>query len=308
MNIYSLALFLLLGCSTSSNEEQVVRVPNTVPSVGDFAEKGIDDLQEYDFALEKSYQFPPEIFPKGKFDVISSESFSALNPIEIKDIASISGPLTKLASMCLSKDYKRFFKLSDYLYRFYEKKTAYWLTIGNCYLRRGNLNMALLKYEQGLLIEKKNQALINNIALIYLKKGNRYKALNIINEIMKERVQYISVLQNYAILLNSFGDYKESLKFSKKLIDKNVVGESVYFLVGHNLLQMGKFAEARIYFEKISKSKLRKFDIGVNYAISLYQTGDSENALRLLESIKVINNRQIRMKNKFISYLRGARI
>ena len=125
---------------------------------------------------------------------------------------------------------------------------------------------------------------------------------------MKERVQYVSILQNYAILLNSFGDYKESLKFSKKLIDKNVIGESVYFLVGHNLLQMGKFAEARIYFEKISKSKLRKFDIGVNYAISLYQTGDSENALRLLESIKVINNRQIRMKNKFISYLRGARI
>ena len=67
---------------------------------------------------------------------------------------------------------------------------------------------------------------------------------------MNERVEYVSVLQNYAILLNSFGDYKESLEVSKKLIDKNVIGESVYFLVAHNLLQLGKFAESRIYFEK----------------------------------------------------------
>ena len=168
--------------------------------------------------------------------------------------------------------------------------------------------MALLKYEQGLLLDKKNQAIINNVALIYLKQGNRFKALNVLKEVMNERVEYVSVLQNYAILLNSFGDYKESLEVSKKLIDKNVIGESVYFLVAHNLLQLGKFAESRIYFEKISKNRLREFDVGVNYAVSLYQTGDGENALRLLESIKVINNQQMRMKGKFISYLRGARI
>ena len=89
MNVYSLIFIFLLGCGTTS-ENEVGRVPNTVPSVGVLSEKGLDKIEEHDFFLEKAYKFPPEIFPKEKFDVISSESFSKLNPIEIREVAAVS--------------------------------------------------------------------------------------------------------------------------------------------------------------------------------------------------------------------------
>ena len=83
--------------------------------------------------------------------------------------------------------------------------------------------------EKCLRINEKNHIVLNNLANIFLKEGNFYKAEKLYLSSYNLKKDYLLVIVNLAILYQNIGKLDQSKKFYKKAIELSPKRISIYF-------------------------------------------------------------------------------
>ena len=279
-------LLLLLLCSCSSNEKKEVVFKGKEPSSLDvYSEKKIDQIEESDFSIDPRYKFQDERFTKKGMSFIQSESMLRLDYDDFKSISSISGPLSKALRECVAGDKNKAYQYFDYLFKFYRAKSNYWIYRGNCSFHLKDYERSIRFYLKAKNLGASKDLVNNNLAVVYIKRGNILKAKKLLLGIGSS-AKGNSILFNQALVYTSFGYFKKSQKILAKILEKNFSDDDVLFLSGKNYLNLSDSVSALTFLERISKSKLSRFDYGFVFARALYENNNKKKALVVLSRLK----------------------
>lgn len=88
-------------------------------------------------------------------------------------------------------------------------------------LREDSLESAYLNFKTAYNIDSKNSNVLNNLGSIYIKYLDYSKAERLVEDAYSFMSDSLSVTNNLAILKRSQGQYDESAKLYKKVLDKD---------------------------------------------------------------------------------------
>ncbi|MBY0452576.1 MAG: tetratricopeptide repeat protein, partial [Bdellovibrionaceae bacterium] len=88
-------------------------------------------------------------------------------------------------------------------------------------LREDSLESAYLNFKTAYGIEAKNSNVLNNLSSIYIKYLDYGKAERLVEDAYSYMPESLSVTNNLAILKRSQGQFDESAKLYKKVLDKD---------------------------------------------------------------------------------------
>jgi len=287
----SILLIALFSCSTTS-EKKVEFKGKRPSSIEVYNEKKLDEIEESDFSIDPRYEFKNENFSKKGMSFIQSESMLRLGFEDFKQISSISGPLTKSLRECVSGNKLKSYKYFDYLYKYYSDKSSYWIYRGNCSFHLKEYERAIRFYLKAEMLGASKALVNNNLAVVYLKKGNLLKAKKLLFGKDSRNTKSNSLLFNKAIILSRFGYYKESQNILSKIIEKNYSDDDVLYLAGKNYLNLGDSASALSFLERINKGKIARFDFGFVFARALFENHQHSKANAVLSRIQALDNDQ----------------
>ena len=293
----------LVGCA--SKKEPSIEFKGKEPSsIEVYSEKKLDELSESDFSIDPRYKYKNEAFSKKGMSFIQSESMLRLDYDDFKQISSISGPLTKSLRECVAGNKLKAYKYFDYLFKYYSQKSSYWIYRGNCSFHLGELERSVRFYLKAKDLGASKPLVDNNLAVVYLKKGNVLKAKKLLFGKGKGSTKSSSILFNRALILSSFGFFERSQKVLSKIIEKNYSDNDVLFLAGKNYLNMGDSASAISFLERIDQSKLSRFDYGFLMARALFEGHQHSKARVILSRVRADGEEQKRslqqLKNKYL--------
>jgi Flp pilus assembly protein TadD len=281
-------IFLTFSCS-SNKKEEVIFKGKEPSSLDIYSEKKIDQISESDFSLDPRYKFEDERFSKKGMSFIQSESMLRLGYDEFKSISSISGPLTKALRECVSGKKKKAYQYFDYLFKYYRLKSSYWVYRGNCSFHLKDYERSIRFYLKAKNLGGKKELINNNLAVVYIKRGNLLKAKKLLLELGEQNIRGNSILFNQALVYTSFGYFKKSQSILAKILEKNFSDDDVLFLAGKNYLNLSDSVSALGFLERISQSKLSRFDYGLVYARALFENNNNKKALVILSRIKLVS-------------------
>jgi|TARA_B110000914_G_scaffold206033_1_gene201642 tetratricopeptide (TPR) repeat protein len=119
--------------------------------------------------------------------------------------------------------------------------------------------------EKCLKINTKNHLVLNNLANIYLKEGNMYKAEKFYLKSLENKNDYLIAIINIAIFYQDTGRLDEAKKFYLKAIDMSPKAISIYF----NLSRIDKnfISEEKIKYlaDLMKKEKIKSIDMGYGF-------------------------------------------
>tara|TARA_B100000925_G_scaffold289841_1_gene273661 strand:+ start:1088 stop:2017 length:930 start_codon:yes stop_codon:yes gene_type:complete len=295
--------FIFMSCS-SGEKKKVEFIGKEPSSIEVYSEKKLDQLSESDFSVDPRYKYQNEKFSKKGMSFIQSESMLRLDYEDFKQISSISGPLTKSLRECVSGNKLKAYKYFDYLYKYYAQKSNYWVYRGNCSFHLGELERSVRFYLKAKELGAPESLVSNNLAVVYLKKGNVLKAKKILFSKGASSTRSNSILFNRALILSSFGLYEKSQKILSKILEKNFSDNDVLFLAGKNYLNLGDPNSALSYLERIDKNLFSKFDFGFLMARAFFESHQHSKAEvilgRVVAKSKEDKHSIMLLRNKYI--------
>jgi len=121
----------------------------------------------------------------------------------------------------------------------------------------GKYDLALKLYEKSLSLQKSRKrshpAILNNMAGIYLKKGNSQKAVDLIKKALDIDPHYSKGHYDLIKILISYGRWDEASEHADILVAKAQDHEGYLNIKGFILLKQKKHSEAIEYFQKSLK-------------------------------------------------------
>ena len=159
--------------------------------------------------------------------------------------------------------------------------------LGVYYLKKKKLGLANFAFDKALLYEKKSPAVINNLGVIEIKRGDVRKAIVNFKRALSVEPGYKSSQTNLSSIFLDFKDYKSAIGPVEDSYDDlrrdlsrgslmSVQAASNYAVA---LVGTGEAKKAKSIYEKILDSGSREIDVMMNYAILLSKVLKRKNRL-----------------------------
>ena len=134
-----------------------------------------------------------------------------------KKVNTLTKDLVRVVELAKLGAYEEALKMCRKIKINHSNNAAYFNIKGILARRLGLLDEALLNSKRAIQIDKKLFAAQMNIANIESQKGNVYKAIAILEEILAEKPSYQEAKANLAIAYKSVGKLEKSLNIYKNL-------------------------------------------------------------------------------------------
>jgi arylsulfatase A-like enzyme/tetratricopeptide (TPR) repeat protein len=123
------------------------------------------------------------------------------------------------------------------------------------YKGKGEIDKAAFYYDKALEIEPSNVMLNLNLAEAELERGNRLKAVELLdplvqNDVLMEESDSSKVRTRLGILLARGGEYKQAIGLFLRIIEKNEADSEVWTHLGLSYYNKGDFEKARESLDK----------------------------------------------------------
>ena len=166
-----------------------------------------------------------------------------------KKVNALTNDLVRVIELAKLGAYEEALKMCRKIKINHSNNAAYFNIKGILARRLGLLDEALLNSKRAIQIDKKLFAAQMNIANIESQKGNVYKAIAILEEILIEKPSYQEAKANLAIAYKSVGNLKKSLNIYKTLDFHGAWSNKAKFNYGMTLITNQNFENGWHYYE-----------------------------------------------------------
>ena len=171
-----------------------------------------------------------------------------------KKVNTLTKDLVRVVELAKLGAYEEALKMCRKIKINHSNNAAYFNIKGILARRLGLLDEALLNSKRAIQIDKKLFAAQMNIANIESQKGNVYKAIAILEEILAEKPSYQEAKANLAIAYKSVGKLEKSLNIYKNLDFRGPWSYKAKFNYGVTLITNQNFENGWSYYEYRWKS------------------------------------------------------
>ena len=301
--LFILAKFTFIACGT-------VEVTSlTQNSNDDIQKKDLASLTNKDFI-----QVKPKVYieyndyitkAKSTKDVLISEVYSKdfFNNIK-RSFASNNKSndiMNKLLSECYEGNSDSANYLMDKSYSRYKKNPSYWNIIGTCELLKNNIKKALIFYNRSNLLKGSEgyAPAINNLGVIYERKGMDQKALNQYKKASKLASFSYTPSFNMANLYLKYSFINKAQPILIGLYSRSPKDPAVISGMAFVSLLNGDYARAIKYYSSLDEKFHHLIGIGGNYALALYFAGKRKKALSIFDDIEDLNDKSTKRMISF---------
>ncbi len=165
--------------------------------------------------------------------------------------------------------------------QFKSNSIKYWNSVGSCYFIRGNLNKALVYFQQALTIDSKNPAVLHNLALVFSEKSNPNKAIGLYEKVLQTNKGFSITKFNLAHLYLKYGLVHKSNRMFKDLEAANSQDPVIlsglgitYYLLNQNQLALN-------YFKRLPDHYIQKAVVANYYTMLLNDLGKNQQARKI---------------------------
>lgn len=250
--------------------------------------KHYSDVKNEDF---KPAPKIPYLRSKDVLSNVKSDLTSALNNESLSRIMPYDGDfdpkddLDKIAQLCHAGDFSKAYALVKDKSRSYIKNPIFWNQVGNCFLLEKKFRKALLFYNRALAINDDYVPALNNLGVMYLQKGDQTRALVAFKKAINADSYAKTPRFNLASLFLSYGLHTEAKKQLLVLQKESQTDIDILNMLATTFLMEGNAKEAVSSFSKIKSKYTSRIDIGTNYALALYLSGDKSRARSIMSDI-----------------------
>lgn len=278
---FSIILFLATSCGSSSKKEQTQDPKNQ-----EFAW-----IENNDFEAGETvkYDETSDIFggDESEFDSLSTESIARLPEFKLEVVATSKDSIGKVISLCYQRKFKEASQVMDALFKKYKNHPAYWNQIGTCFFLQGNMRGALLYYNKSLSLNKNYAPPINNLGVIYQRDGREQKALLAFKKASELNSFSLTPIFNLSQMYLKYGFTDKARSLLAALVKKNSKDNDVINSLAVSYMIEGNYQEALKWYEKIPRDLHSRYDVGINYALTLKLAGRPSDAKTVFERINV---------------------
>ncbi len=273
--IFILCSFALVSCSTTRKEN-----------------KDLGELKDQDFVRPKAqkYNYREDYITHAHstlFPLLSDESMERYTEGEKENIEEKSNELDKLMALCHLKKSKEAFELADNIYLKNSENPIYWNSVGLCFFYQQDYRKAQLYFNKALGKEKNYAPAMNNIGVLYRMKNEDQKALEafktakIYNRFSQTPKFNIAQLYlEYGLIDKAFSEFIRMKKMAPNDMDVRAALATAYLL-------KKEFRQAVNEFESLPEKIQEREDVVINYALSLYYSGNKEKARDIIKDANI---------------------
>lgn len=274
-------LFLLASCGSSSKKTE-----NSDSMSQEFSWIENNDFEsgetvKYD---ESNDSFEGD---ESEFDSLSSESIARLPEFKLEVVATSKDTIGKVISLCYQKKFNEASQVMDTLFKKYKNHPAYWNQVGTCFFLQGNMRGALLYYNKALSLNKNYAPPINNLGVIYERDGREQKALLAFKKASELNSFSLTPIFNLSQMYLKYGFTDKARSLLAALYKKNSKDVDVVNSLAVSYMIEGNHQEALKWYDKIPRELHSRYDIGINYALTLKLGGRPSDAKVIFERINV---------------------
>ena len=166
-----------------------------------------------------------------------------------KKVNTLTKDLVRVVELAKLGAYEEALKMCQKIKKNHSNNAAYFNIKGILARRLGRLDEAFLNSKRAIQIDKRLFAAKMNIANIESQKGNIYKAITILEEILAEKPSYQEAKANLATAYKSIGKLEKSLNIYKNLDFHDPWSFKAKFNYGIALITNQNFENGWSYYE-----------------------------------------------------------
>ncbi|MCO4792510.1 MAG: tetratricopeptide repeat protein [Bacteriovoracaceae bacterium] len=246
-------------------------------------------IENNDFQTEKAIKYEEEsdLFFGGDsdYDSLSTESIARMPDFKLEAVATSTDSIGKIAGLCYQRKFSEASQVMDALFKKYKKHPGYWNQVGTCFFLQGNMRGALLYYNKSLGFNKNYAPPINNLGVIYQREGREQKALLAFKRASELNSFSLTPIFNLSQMYLKYGFTQKARALLSALLKKNSKDVDVINSLAVSYLMESDANKALPYYEKLSRDKLSRYDIGINYAYTLKLAGKASDAKSVFNRI-----------------------
>jgi tetratricopeptide (TPR) repeat protein len=281
--IFLLSLIFLTACSTNKhkndkkhdkNDAEFSWVENAdfVPppqvkfneNVDEYSQKDLDELD----------------------DTFGNETLAKVSKSRLSDISNDgNSDFTRAMGLCYNKKFKNAHLIFKSIYRKYKKHAGYWNLKGVCYLHEKSYRKAVLYFNKSRELSPKYAAPYNNLGVILERKGKYQKALAAYKKANSFNPFSITPKFNMAQIYLKYGLIQKSEKLFRNVLRKapGDIDSIVGIATGQVISE--KYNQAIELLSKVDEKFLKRPDIGINYAYSLFKINRKNDSKVILDEV-----------------------
>ena len=180
-------------------------------------------------------------------DALSSESLGRYGNLRLNNLQA--GAVVSAYKLCHQGDISRGLKSLQKLIDGQRKNPQYWNKVGSCYYLNNELNKALIYFQYANTHAKRPlPSVMNNLALIFIRKGMYNDAKKILEKIIKTNPGHYTTRFNLAHLYLKFGLVDKAILQFRRVYKKSSKDPEVIAGLSCFLL-----------FKRVKKNRLKLF-------------------------------------------------
>lgn len=161
----------------------------------------------------------------------------------------------------------------------------------------GNLQSALSKYQEILIIFPRHPDALHLSGLVYYQSGDNKKAIRAIKKAISIAPKQFSFYGNLGLAYAAEGDFENAIKNYKKAVDiKPDYPEALYNL-GNSFQKIDQVQKAIKYYRKVIKIKPNYIKAYNNLGTLLKENNRKEDAKEIFENALLINDKDYSIYN-----------
>ena len=272
--ISTIFLILLASCATHKVEKRTF--------------SDVDDIKESDFIPVNlvPYSKGQDTYSQSKEDlhsILASESLQRAVKFD-EDYAKVN-TLGEVSIACYENNFQKAKALLQGMTRTYHKNPMFWNTAGVCASLEGQRRKALLLFNKALGLKKNYAPAYNNLGVMYIGEEDYSRALVAFEKAKKLGTLSRTPRFNLAHLYLYFGLYDKAIQNASSLVQVSSVDVDALKMIATGYLMKNDVQNSLKYFSQIKSSYLSREDIGINYALALYLSGDKVKASDILSDV-----------------------
>lgn len=251
------------------------------------------DIKNEDFKVVNEI---PYLRSHDVLENVDSAHSKALNEESLERIMSYEGDfkgqdeLDEIAQLCHLGEFSKSYNLVKMHSRSFVKNPIFWNQVGNCFLLEKKFRKALLFYNRALGLKDDYVPALNNLGVMYMKKGDQTRALVAFKKAINSDNHAKTPRYNLASLYLRYGLATEAKKQLLILYKDAKSDVDVLNMLGTTSLMESNFSEAESYFSQIKSEYISRVDVGLNFALALHLNGNTRRAKSVLSDISDTND------------------
>lgn len=192
---------------------------------------------------------------------------------------------SKAYAQCLKGHYREAQNEFEKEYLSRRGQASFWLEKGNCQFHQQNYRKAQLFYNKGIELKPNDPMILNNLALLFLRREEDDKALSLLRKSYSLDPKSESTRINLAQLYNRYGMSSKSAQLLS--VDQHTGNPLVMRELALAYYQLAQFSQARSLYERLKKSSSLDEGDELMYALSLYYEGSVQKSREILKNISI---------------------